>query len=126
MRLNAKYFVKDVKPHLGPDLHSSKYLYRLMDLLQFRLHYPKRFARDDRVDACARHEDPDFRLMAVAVIRHVPTPRYVRLLAELTNDSEPFVRAEAIKVKERLDEIRKGNWEPRSLIGPLTDPNTNE
>ena len=126
MRLNAKYFVKDVKPHLGPDLHSSKYLYRLMDLLQFRLHYPKRFARDDRVDACARHEDPDFRLMAVAVIRHVPKPRYVRLLAELTNDSEPFVRAEAIKVKERLDEIRKGNWEPRSLIGPLTDPNTNE
>jgi len=53
------------------------------------------------------HEDPKFRMSAVKVIRYLPKPRFMQALPNLIKDSDPEVKAEALKVQDELKEIEE-------------------
>ena len=66
-----------------------------------------RVAHDDRFDLLVEHEDPKFRMSAVKVIRYLPKPRFMQALPNLIKDSDPEVKAEALKVQDELKEIEE-------------------
>ena len=113
LKIHKKSYGRDFKT-LGP-LPPTKQETEALLRSVYDWRYPYRFARDDRVDLLASHEDNNLRRIAVAMIRYIPKPRYVKLLPALTEDDAPVVKAEALAVKKELDRILTGDLPSRSL-----------
>jgi len=62
---------------------------------------------DDRLNALAKDEDSQFRLLAARAIGLRPVPQYMPVLEILKKDSDEEVRAQANEVAAFLDELTK-------------------
>ena len=85
-----------------------------------------RVAHDDRFDLLVEHEDPKFRMSAVKVIRYLPKPRFMQALPNLIKDSDPEVKAEALKVQDELKEIEEAVLPHRVYQGRDRNRNRND